>query len=101
RLTTGGLIAGHRLPCCLDLAQDVLALGVPDVSLGIFVALSEKGDNRIRQFADRGETLRSDEVGEIAKEALDQIQPRRGSGSKVHVETRMLGKPSFDFGVLV
>jgi hypothetical protein len=51
-LTLGSLIAGHRLPFRLDLAQDVLALGVPDVSLGIFVALSEKGDNRIRQFAD-------------------------------------------------
>src|SRR5215469_16310684 len=100
-LTHRGLVADHSLACCLDLAQHVLALGAPDVSLGIFVALSEKGDNRIRQFADRRETLRSDEVGEIAKEALDQIQPRRGSGSKVPVETRMLGQPSFDFGVLV
>src|SRR5215469_14857353 len=100
-LTSGGLIEGHRLPCCLDLAQDVLALGMPDVSLGIFVALSEKGDNRIRQFADCGETPRGDEVGEIAKEALDQIQPRRGGGGEVHVEARMLGQPSFHLGVLV
>src|SRR6516164_10970931 len=74
---------------------------MPDISLGVFVALGEKGDDRIRQFAHRGETLLSDVVGQVAKEALHQVEPRRRARSKVHVEARVLGEPSLHFVMLM
>ena len=66
-----------------------------------FLLLGEKGDDRIRQFSHRGETLLSDVVGQVAKEALHQVEPRRRGRSKVHVEARVLGEPSLHFVMLV
>jgi hypothetical protein len=76
-------------------------LARPDISLGVFGALGEKGGDRIRQFAHRGETLLSDVAGQVAKEALHQVEPRRRGRSKVHVEARALGEPSLHFVMLV
>ena len=95
------MVGGHRPSCRLDLAQDVLALGAPEVAFGGFVVFSEKADDRVGQFADRGEALLGDEVGKIAKEAFDQVEPGRGGGSEVHVEAGMLGQPPLHLGVLV
>src|SRR5947207_12291256 len=76
-------------------------LGAPEVGFGGFVVFSEKADDRVGQFADRGEALLGDEVGKIAKEAFDQVEPGRGGGSEVHVEAGMLGQPPLHLGVLV
>jgi hypothetical protein len=39
--------------------------------------------------------------GDIAEEALNHIQPRRGGGREVHVEARMLDQPSLYGRMLV
>jgi len=66
---------GKRLSGRVDLAQDVFALGFPNVSLGIFVARRQESNDRIGQLSRRGKALLGDELGEVAEEALDQIHP--------------------------
>src|ERR1043166_9929065 len=40
-------------------------------------------------------------VGELAKPAFDEIQPRRGGWGEVQVKARMLGQPVLHLGMLV
>ena len=40
-------------------------------------------------------------VGEVAKPAFDQIEPRTGDGGKAQVKTRMATQPTIDAGMLV
>ena len=57
----------------IDFAQDVFAFGFPNIALGIFVARGEKRGDGVGQFSGRGEAFLGNELGEVAKEALDQF----------------------------
>jgi hypothetical protein len=46
------LSGGERLSDGIDLAQDVFALCLPHVPLGIFVARRQKRDDGIDEFSD-------------------------------------------------
>src|SRR5438309_4002912 len=70
---TWRLERGERLSGSIDLAQDVFALGFPNVALGIFVARGQERDDRVGQFSGRGKALFGNEFGEVTEEALDQI----------------------------
>ena len=65
-----------------DLGEDVLALGVPEIALGGEIVLGEVGLDGADELTHAGEAaLAHDRLGEIAKEALDEVQPRaRGRG---------------------
>jgi hypothetical protein len=59
-----------------ELGEDVLALGVPDVAFGGEVALGEVGLDGVDELAHAGEAaLAHDLLGEIAEQALDQVEP--------------------------
>jgi hypothetical protein len=66
---------GERRSGGVDLAQDVFALGFPHVAPGVLIARRQEGDDRVGQFSGRGKALFGNELGEVAKEALDQIHP--------------------------
>src|ERR1700720_517224 len=66
---------GERRSGGVDLAQDVFALGFPHVAPGILIARRQESDDGIGQFSGRGKALFGNELGEVAKEALDQIHP--------------------------
>ena len=70
-----GRASGERASGGVDFAQDIFALGLPDVAPRIVVAGGQEGDDRIGQFARRGEAFLADERGQIAKEALHQVHP--------------------------
>jgi hypothetical protein len=59
----------------VDLAQDVFALGFAHVAPGVLIARRQEGDDGVGQFSGRGKALFGNELGEVAKEALDQIHP--------------------------
>ena len=46
-----------------DLAQNILALGLPDITPGVGVALSWKADDGLGELAQRGKTLLGDDHG--------------------------------------
>ena len=71
-----------------DRAQDLLALCLPDVAPGVGVALGQKADDGIGEFAKRGKTRLGDEVGQIAEEAFDQVEPRRRGRGEMYLEAR-------------
>jgi len=66
---------GERLSGSVDFAQDVFALGLPHVASRIFIACRQERDDRVGEFSGRGKALLADELGQVAKEALDQIHP--------------------------
>src|SRR4029077_7917696 len=66
---------GERRSGGVDLAQDVFALGFPHVAPRILIAACQEGDDGVGQFSGRGKALFGNELGEVAKEALDQIHP--------------------------
>jgi len=66
---------GERLSGSVDFAQDVFALGLPQVASRIFIACRQERDDRVGEFSGRGKALLADELGQVAKEALDQIHP--------------------------
>ena len=54
------------------------------------------------QFGHAGEDAAADALlGDVAEEALDHVQPRRGGGREVHDEARMPGQPLLHVGMLV
>src|SRR5207248_9362173 len=82
---TWRLERGERLSGSIDLAQDVFALGFPNVALGIFVARGQERDDRVGQFSGRGKALFGNEFGEVTEVALDQIHPGCRGRSVVNV----------------
>ena len=66
---------GERRSGGVDLAQDVFALGFPHVAPGILIARRQEGDDGVGQFSGRGKAFLGNELGQVAKEALDQIHP--------------------------
>ena len=66
---------GERLSGSVDFAQDVFALGLPHVASRIFIAYRQERDDRVGEFSGRSKALLADELGQVAKEALDQIHP--------------------------
>lgn len=54
----------------LDLVQNVLALGVPDVTGGLGIAQDQEGGDGAGQFASRAEAALAQVEGDVAKEAL-------------------------------
>ena len=69
------LTCSQLVPGGGDLSQDVFALCLPDVPPGIGITSGQEADDGIGEFAKRGKTLLGDEVGQIAEEALDQVEP--------------------------
>ncbi len=59
----------------IDLAQDVLAFGLPHVTAGIFVTHRQESGDGVGEFPGRSKTLLGDELGQVAEEALDQVHP--------------------------
>ena len=73
----------------LDFVEDGLALGLPDVALGVEVALSEVGLDRIGLFAHMAEAAFADDIlGKIAKETLQRIHPRRRGRREMQRDAR-------------
>ena len=95
------LLLGHDLASALNLAQNLLALGLPDIALRLFVAGCKVVDDRVGQFLDGGEATVRDPVSQVTKEALDQIEPGGRGRREMHMEAGMLDQPGFHFGMLV
>lgn len=89
------------LPRLVNFAQDVLALRFPDVAFGVLVAVSQKRDDRVGQFAHGGEAAIPDSLRHITEETFDQVEPGRRGGREVHVEPGVFGQPCLDLGMLV
>src|SRR5207253_6069260 len=97
---TCGLERGKRLSGRIDLAQDVFALGFPNVAPRIVVARGDERDDGVGQFSGRGKALLGNELGEVAEEALDQIHPGGRGRRVVHVKAGVPVQPSGDRGCL-
>jgi len=76
-----------------DLGEDVLALGIPDKALGSEIVLGEVGLHGADQVPLAGEAVLAHHIlGEVAKEALDQVQSRaRGRGEVQDDDARIPG----------
>ena len=86
----------------LDLFQDRSALRLPAIGDGFEVVMGEVDVDRGDEFTDAGETALSDDiVGELAKKALDQIEPRGTRRREVNVHARVLFQPRADRGMFV
>ena len=88
-----------RQPCALDLFKDCGALGFPAIGRGFEVVVREVDVDRCDQFVDaRKAAFTDDVVGELAKEALDEVEPGGTGRGKVDLNARMLLQPSADGG---
>ena len=93
---------GLSQPRPLDLFQDRSALRPPAIGDGFEVVMREVDVDRGDEFTDAGETAISDDiVGELAKKALDQIEPGGTRRREVNVHAWVLFKPRADRGVFV
>jgi hypothetical protein len=91
-----------RQPCALDLFKDCGAFGFPAIGRGLEVVVLEVDVDRCDQFVDaRKGAFTDDVVGELAKEALDEVEPGGTGRGKVDLNARMLLQPSADGGMLV
>jgi hypothetical protein len=91
-----------RQPCALDLFKDCGAFGFPAIGRGLEVVVLEVDVDRCDQFVDaRKGAFTDDVVGELAKEALDEVEPGGTGRGKVDLNVRMLLQPSADGGMLV
>jgi multidrug efflux pump len=91
--------SGERTSGGVDFAQDVFALGLPDVAPWIVVARGQEGDDRIGQFARRGKALLTDDLVErffgdltgfigVSAQTFLIVSPECASGSIAIAMTR-------------
>ena len=91
-----------RQPGAVDLFQDSGALGLPAIRLGLEVVMREVDVDGGDQFVDAGKAaFAHDLVGELAKEAFDEVEPGGAGGSEVNVNAGMFFQPGADSGMLV
>src|SRR6266540_5111118 len=89
-------------PCAMNLFQDRGALGFPAIRRGLEVVMRQVDVDGCDQFVDAGKAaFAHDVVGELAKKALDEVEPGGAGGSEVNVNAGMFFQPSADGGMLV
>ena len=75
----------------LDLSEDFLSFGFPDVSLRRQVAFVQIAEDRVLQFLHAGETAgQHNLLAEVAEEALYQIQPGTAGWGEMEMKAGML-----------
>ena len=85
-----------------DLGQNVRCASGPDEWLGIDVVLGNVEVDRQFQLCDAEEAVAPDAlVGDVAKEALNHVQPRCAGGREVDDKARVSGQPLLHFGMVV
>src|ERR1700677_2822725 len=90
------------LPRALDFSKDGGAFGLPAVGGWLEIMMRQVDVDGGDEFADAPEAALSDHlVGELAKEAFDQVHPRRTGGGEVQMNAGMLRHPITDHGVFV
>src|SRR6266498_856856 len=89
-------------PGAVDLFQDGSALGFPAIGRRLEVVMREVNIDGGDQFIDAGKAaFAHDVVSELAKKALDEVEPGGAGGSEVNVNAGMFFQPSADGGMLV
>src|SRR6202011_705299 len=81
------IFAKGRFPGSLDLSQNLLSFGSPDVTLWIEVMLGEVLHNSVNQLADAAEAAGQDRLlAQVSEEAFDQVHPGRTGGRKMQLK---------------
>ena len=77
-------------------------IGRPAVGLRVKVMMIKEAENVCHQRSDAAKTARADHfTGDLAKEALDQVEPGRGGWGQVQMEAGMTLEPGDDLGMFV
>src|SRR5215207_1884660 len=91
-----------RQACPLNLFQNGGALGLPAIRRRPEVVMREVNVDGGDQFVDACKAAFADDVvGELAKEALNEVEPGGAGWSEVNVDARMFFQPGADGGMLV
>ncbi len=86
----------------LDHFKDCYALGLPAIGDSLEVVMRELHVNRGDEFTGACETVATDDTFiELAKKALDQIEPRGTLRREVNVNARAIFMPRADRGMVV
>ncbi len=94
--------SNERGPGSRDLGEDVAGACGPDERLGIDVVMGNIQIDGQLQFCHAGKAVAPDAlVGDVAKEALDHVQPRGAGRGEVHDEARVAGQPLLHVRVAV
>jgi len=86
----------------MDFGEDVVGTGGPAVRFGVGIATIKVVQDGLFQFMDAAEDAAANPfLGEVAEEALDQVEPGSRGGREVQMEARMLAQPGGHVGMLV
>src|SRR6185312_928558 len=86
----------------MNLAENLLPLGFPDVARWMSVPFAQVGQNLVAEFLDVCKTtLPHDVDGKVPEEAFNQVHPRCRCWREMHVKSLVLGQPLLDVAVLV
>ena len=82
--------------------ENAVWVGRPAVGLRVEVMMIKEAENVCHQRSDAAKAARADDfAGNLAKEALDQVEPGRGGWGQVQMEAGMTLEPGDDLGMFV
>jgi hypothetical protein len=82
--------------------QDVVGSGGPDEWFRAFVVTVDVGADGHDEFLEIAKDAAAQTIlGEVTKETLHHVEPRRTGGSEVQMESRMSRQPALYLGVLM